>query len=195
MDKRSLLVLAVAAFLCIGVRLASAHCDTLSGPVVADAREALTGKDVTPVLKWVKAADEDVIKAAFKKALAVRGKGPEARDLADTWFFETLVRIHRAGEGAPFTGLKDGAPEPIVAAADSALEKGDATALVAHVTGAVAAGIKERLAKAVEARKKAKESVAAGREYVEAYVQYVHYVERIHLAVTAVAGHGHEAEE
>jgi hypothetical protein len=160
--------------------------------VVADAREALTGKDVTPVLKWVKTADEDVIKAAFKKALAVRGKGAEARDLADTWFFETLVRIHRAGEGAPFTGLKDGAPEPIVAAADSALEKGDATALVAHVTGAVAAGIKERFAKVVETRKKAKESVAEGREYVEAYVQYVHYVERIHLAVTVVAGHGHE---
>jgi hypothetical protein len=96
---------------------AFAHCDTMDGPVVLAAKTALDHKDVTPVLKWIKKNDEAEIKAAFAKTLAVRTKGPEARELADQFFFETFVRIHRAGEGAPFTGLKPAgtplAPPPL----------------------------------------------------------------------------------
>jgi uncharacterized protein DUF6448 len=55
----------------------------------------------------------------------VRKAGGEARDLADMYFFETLVRVHRAGEGAGYTGLKPaGHVEPPVAAADAAIENG-----------------------------------------------------------------------
>lgn len=79
--------------------------------------------DITPLLKWVRPEDEQKIKAAFDKTLAVRVKGPEAKELADVYFFETLVRIHRAGEGAPYTGLKPGAAiDPAVALADKSLE-------------------------------------------------------------------------
>ena len=89
----------------------------MDGPVVLTAKTALDHKDVTPVLKWIKKNDEAEIKAAFAKTLAVRTKGPEARELADQFFFETFVRIHRAGEGAPFTGLKPAgtplAPPPL----------------------------------------------------------------------------------
>ena len=103
---------------------AAAHCDTLDGPVVADARIALDQGDITPTLKWVRAADEQELRESFTKAQSVRKLNPEAKSLAETYFFETLVRIHRAGEGAPFTGLKPaGTVEPVILKADQALEK------------------------------------------------------------------------
>ncbi len=76
---------------------AFAHCDTLDGSVVQTARIALEKGDVTPLLKWVHADDEKEIRVAFQKTLAVRAKGAAAKELADMYFFETLVRIHRAG--------------------------------------------------------------------------------------------------
>lgn len=121
---------------------AFAHCDTLDGPVVETARTALETGDVTPLLKWVQADDEKEIRTAFQKTLAVRAKGAEAKELADMYFFETLVRIHRAGEGAPYTGLKPGADvDPAVALADRALETGSVDKLVNVLTDAMANGI------------------------------------------------------
>jgi len=84
-------------------RITRAHCDILAGPVVMDAKKALEKSDVTPVLKWVKKEHEGEIKVAFKKTLKVRKQSKEAKELADMYFFETLVRLHRAGEGAPYT--------------------------------------------------------------------------------------------
>jgi len=168
---------------------AQAHCDTLNGPVVAAAKEALAKKDITPVLKWIKPENEAEVREVFRKALAVRGKGPEAQDLADTYFFETLVRIHRAGEGAPYTGLKADEIEAPVAAADKALDTGSVDNLVKMVTEKVAAGIRDRFKDTSEKKKHANESVAAGREFVEAYVLFTHYVERIY--VDAEGAHGH----
>ena len=171
-------------------RVGHTHCDTMDGPVIADAKKALGAGDVTPVLKWVNADHEKEIKDLFKKTLVVRKKGPEARELADMYFFETLVRVHRAGEGAPYTGLKPaGEVEPIVAASDKALESGNVDELVKRVIAAVEKGIRERFDNAVEKKKHADDSVEAGREFVEAYVVFVHYVEGIHQAVASQAGH------
>ena len=164
-----------------------AHCDTLEGPVVTDAKKALEKGDVNPVLKWVKKEQEGEIREAFKKTLAVRSKGPEAKELADMYFFETLVRIHRAGEGAPYTGLSKEPPEPIIAAVDKALEKGAVDHVVNHVTEEAAKGIRKRFSKTIERKKHAEETVAAGREYVEAYVEFTHYVERIFHDITSKA--------
>jgi hypothetical protein len=166
-----------------------AHCDTYSGPVIAAAKQALQKGDVTPVLKWVKKEDEDQIKTAFKKIMAVRSKGPEAKELADDYFFETLVRIHRAGEGEPFTGLKNEPPEPIIALSDKVLETGSVDSLTDKMATHIKKGIKERFAKALEAKKNADKSVDAGREYVEAYVNYIHYVEGIHTAAMSKSEH------
>ncbi len=188
-----LVTLAVAGLLAsLHLRGAWAHCDTMGGPVVMTAQAALEKRDVTPVLKWVKPDQEAEIREAFQKTLAVRALGSQARELADTYFFETLVRLHRAGEGAPYTGLKPaGAVEPAVAAADKALETGAADELVQHVTDAVASGIRERFARAYEARKHADDSVEAGREFVEAYVEFTHYAERLDTDATGRAGaHG-----
>jgi len=182
---------AISAALMISTS-AWAHCDTLNGPVVQAAKLALQKGDVTPVLKWVKKEREPEIKAAFKRTLAVRAKGAEARSLADTYFFETLVRIHRAGEGAPYTGLKTTPPEPVIAKADAALKSGAVDGLVKAINGHVDAGIRKRFERALATLKKADKSVEAGREFVEAYVQYTHYLEGLHQVA---AGHGHEAHQ
>jgi hypothetical protein len=167
-----------------------AHCDTLDGPVVATARVALEKGDITPLLKWVRPEDEQEIKAAFDKTLAVRAKGPEAKELADMYFFETLVRIHRAGEGVPYTGLKPGAAiDPAVALADKALESGNVDTLVSVLTNAMANGIRERFAKAHGNQGHADESVAVGREFVESYVIFTHCVEGLHGLIKGGAAH------
>ncbi|RJR30623.1 MAG: hypothetical protein C4576_33070 [Desulfobacteraceae bacterium] len=159
-----------------------AHCDALDGPVVMTAKKALEKGDVTPVLKWVKKDHEEEIRAAFQKTLAVRAKGPEAREVADMYFFETLVRLHRAGEGEAYTGLKPaGAVDPAIAAADRALESGSVDGLIKSVTAAVSEGIRDRFTRAVEGKHHADETIDAGRGFVEAYVEFVHYVERLHL--------------
>ena len=167
-----------------------AHCDTLDGPVVAEARQALTKGDVTPLLKWVSGDDEKMIRRAFQKTLEVRKLGDQAREMADMYFFETLVRIHRAGEGAPYTGLKPGsAVDPAVALADKALDSGSVDKLVKVLSGAMAKGIREHFQRAIEAKKNADKSVAAGREFVEAYVMFTHYAEGLHGIIKGGAKH------
>ena len=160
--------------------IARAHCDALDGPVILAARTALEKKDVTPLLKWVRPEDETQIRDAFNRALAVREIGGEAKTLADTWFFETFVRVHRAGEGEPFTGIKPagGIMAPIVEA-DHALDEGSVDKLATMLADHTAKGLRQRYANVVKAKAHANDSVAAGREYVEAYVQYVHYVESV----------------
>jgi hypothetical protein len=185
-----------ASFLSIGTALA--HCDTLDGPVVLTAKLALEKGDVIPVLKWVKPDDEKEIRDAFAKAVKVRGLGDDARALADLHFFETLVRLHRAGEGVAYTGRKPaGAIDPGIDAADKALEHGSADALARGTAKAIEKGILKRFADVAEKKKRAEESVEAGRAYVAAYVGYVHYVEA--LAALAAADpeahhHIHAAE-
>jgi hypothetical protein len=178
-------------FAAVPVRV-QAHCDTMEGPVIVDARAALEKGDVTPVLKWVREAQEPAIRDAFGKALAATGGPADARGAAEKEFFEALVRIHREGEGAPYTGLKTTPVEPIVALADGALESGSADDVIGKVTAHIAAGVRERFEHVVEARKHKDESIEAGREFVEAYVTYVHYVEGIHAAAM---GGGHHEEE
>ncbi len=182
MTKMLVAVLLVVGAFVLGAIPAQAHCDTLNGPVVAAAKVALAKGDITPVLKWIKPENEAEVRQAFQKALAVRSKGAEARDMADTYFFETLVRIHRAGEGAPYTGLKADEIEPPIAAADKALETGSPDELVKMVTEKVTHGILHRFHQTAEKKKHANESVAAGREFVEAYVPFTHYVEAIYSA-------------
>jgi hypothetical protein len=170
----------------------------MDGPVVQAAKAALEKKDVTPVLKWVKKDGEAEVKAAFAKTLAVRAKGPEARELADQFFFETLVRVHRAGEGAPFTGLKPAGTElgPAIEEADKALESGSVEKVVKLVTDEAAAGIRKRFAEARAKKEQAGHNVEAGREFVAAYMEYVHYVEGLHQAAQSPGAHhaeGHDA--
>ena len=193
--RSGMVTLCLLAGALLSPRLTAAHCDTMDGPVVTDARQALEKGDPTPVLKWVKKEHEAEIREAFKKTLAVRTKGAEARELADMYFFETLVRIHRAGEGAPYTGLKPAGTEldPSVAASDRSLESGSVDALVKMITDLVAAGIRDRFKRASAAKEHAGHNADAGREFVAAYVEFVHYTERLYVDAKGAAGHDHGA--
>lgn len=171
------------------------HCDTLSGPVIKDARLAIARKDVTPVLKWVGKEDETEIRRLFDRTLAVRRQSEDARKLADMYFFETLVRIHRAGEGAPYTGLKaTDAVDPVIAMTDESVAKGSAAGLLQDIGRKLDAGVRTRLARVVETSKHANDSVEAGREFVEAYVDYLHFVESLDTILNAQVhfDHGNE---
>jgi len=167
---------------------ARAHCDTLDGPVVAVARAALESGKIEPVLAWVRSDDEKEIREAFARARTVRKGSKEARELADRWFFETLVRIHRAGEGAPFTGLEPaGTPDPAVAAADRVVAGGEPKQLEELLVSAVREGLHTHLARLKKERPPA-DDVVAGRRWVAAYVPFVHWAEGVYTAA-AKAGH------
>lgn len=169
------------------------HCDTLDGPVVAAARKALDTGNVNLVLVWVKQADEAEIRGAFQKARNVRKAGGEARALADTWFFETLVRVHRLGEGAPYTGLKPGGEiEPPIAAADTAIATGNPAPLGRLVGERMEKGLHGHFDAVMAKKRYAPDDVQAGRAYSSAYVEFVHYAERLYNAADSLAPeHGH----
>ena len=161
-----------------------AHCDTLDGPVVKAAKTALESGDVNHMLIWVTPKDEAEVKAAFEKTLAVRKLGDQAKGLADMYFFETVVRLHRAGEGEPYTGLKPAGTDlgPVVPAADRAIDGNSVDSLQELVSKAVQEGIRQRFQLVLGKKSFRPDDVRAGREYVRAYVEFVHYVEQVYLA-------------
>lgn len=189
-----------AAALAVWLTIASpanAHCDGLDGPVVASARHALENDEVDRVLIWVQPADEAVIRAAFSHAVQVRRLGPEARELADLYFFETLVRVHRAGEGAPYTGLQPAGRDPgaAIRAADQAVARGtpdDVTRLIDHQ---VSNGIRDRFQDLQSKRAFDPADLAAGRAYVASYVSFIHYVEGLDAAARQAAQGHHPDHE
>lgn len=173
--------------------MASAHCDALDGPVVKAARQALDSGDPGLVLVWVQEKDTPEIRAAFARAIAVRGLGAQARELADMYFFETVVRVHRAGEGAAYTGLKPAGLDPgeAIPAADSSIAAGSVDALVRLLTMAVQSGVREQFEAVMHAKQAADGGdIAAGRRFVSAYVAFIHYTERLHESARTAA-HGH----
>lgn len=189
---RAGVVIAGMALVLLGAATESrAHCDSLDGPIIPEAAAALDSGNLIPVLKWVRAEDEPAIREAFGQARALRVRGEDIRQLADRHFLETLIRIHRQGEGEPYTGLKAaGHIDPALAAADAALETGDVDQLAGEISAAVNAAIHERFAAARAARPRANLEVEAGRRYVEAYVHYIHYVEGLHAFLAQGAQQG-----
>jgi hypothetical protein len=173
---------------------AFAHCDTLDGPVVGAGRKALDSGNVNLVLVWVQKRDESEIRSAFQKAVAVRKAGGQARELADQYFFETLVRVHRAGEGADYTGLKPaGRIEPPVAAADKAIETGKLQPLAKAIFERTEKGLHGHFEQVMATKKFEPNDVEAGRAYSSAYVEFVHYAERLYGAAETLASHTEKA--
>lgn len=196
--KKNFSVLSVSMALFIafsGTPNVLAHCDGLDGPVVTAARKALETGDVNLVLLWVNKKDEPEIRQVFQKTLAVRKLSPEARELADLYFFETLVRVHRAGEGEPYTGLKPAGRDlgPAIPAADKAITDGKLEPLYKLLMDKIHEGLHEYFKKVMARKNFDKNNVEAGREYIEAYVPFIHYVEQLYEAARK-AGHGHHAE-
>ena len=162
------------------------HCDWIKGPVVLDAQAALEKGDLGPVMKWIPAAGEPEVRQAFTRTMSVRKASPEGRELADRWFFETVVRLHRASEGEPYNGLRglDYTPDPAIVIAERALEQGS----LVEVEKALLAQVRSRYKEAMEAKEHAAHNAEAGRHYVHAYAGFVHYV----LGMQQQQGEHHE---
>ena len=176
---------------------ALAHCDTTRGPVVLEAREALEAGNVTPLFKWVTADDEAELGAAFDRTLNLRNNADaEVREMADMYFLETFVRLHRMSEGVGYTGITDDPVAPAIAAADLSLETGSTDALTDLLVEQLRQVIQERFDDAVASKAHADHNVEAGRTYVHNYVLYTHLIEELdHLIKHAAeAGHGAAAQ-
>lgn len=183
------------AFVTMGAGVVFAHCDTMDGPIIKSAQQALETGNMDLVLVWIQKKDEPELKQAFQNAREVRKLNPAAKELADRYFLETFVRLHRAGEGAPFTGIKPAGTEiePAVEAADRALESGSPDDLLKLMTREIVHGIRENYERTAALKKLAGESVEAGRKFAQAYVTYVHYVEKLYNDAKTKSGHhGHE---
>ena len=197
--KRMLVQLVLFAvflgILSLSTHPAFAHCDGMDGPVVVAAKKALETGDVNLVLIWVQKKDEGEIKKAFQKTLAVRKLNPEAKELVDMYFFETLVRIHRAGEGEPYTGIRPAGRDlgPAVPAADKAIADGRLEPLYKILTNKIHDGLNEKFKEVLEKKDYKNEDMGAGRQFVEAYVLFLHYVEALYEAA-AKGSHGHSHE-
>jgi hypothetical protein len=187
--------LALAAIVMIAVAApAFAHCDAQDGPVIKDARVALENRDVAPVLKWIGPDDESTIRDLFAQVVTVRSAGDDAKSLADQYFFEMLVRLHREGEGASFDGIKPaGQQEPFIVRIDGALLTGEGDAVADAIAGHVRREIASRFAAAMKAAATKDASAGAGRAYVATYVDLVHFIKGVHEAVEAGGTHGHGA--
>lgn len=171
---------------------AFAHCDAMDGPVITEAQLALDSGDITPVLKWIPAENEAELASMFNKTLEVRALGDNAQELADQQFFATLVAIHRAYEGAPFTGIKPaGEIDPAVQLADQALEEGNIDDFLARVVEKFEQEARSAFETTLAAKQQAGDDPERGREFVDYYVHYVHYLEDVHNVIAGNNGHSH----
>lgn len=146
------------------------HCDSMDGPVVLAAKRALDAHDPTLVLPYVKVDGEPEVLEAFERTIAAHDGNVAANELANLYFFETVVRVHRAGEGAPYTGLKPAGLGfgPVVPVTERAIESGSPDELDRVLTDKVRHEVAQRFARTMSLKAHADEGVAAAREYVEA---------------------------
>jgi hypothetical protein len=172
------------------VNVVQAHCDTMDGPLIADARKSIAHANVNYAIKWVLPANETEVREAFILMMKVRGLSPDAKELAEKYFFETLVRVHRNGEGVPYTGIKPaGTPvDEKVRAADKSIEIGNLSPLQGMVPADDQTELSERFDRVMALRNFDVDNVDAGREYIEAYVQFFKFAEG------ETEGHAHKVE-
>ncbi len=165
------------------------HCDSMDGPVVKAATRALDEERVELVLPYVKENGEEEVRRAFEKVVPLRAVSPEAKEVADLYFFETVVRVHRAGEGEPFTGLKPaGLSEgPVIPVAEKAIETGSPDELIRVLSDLVHEEVKERFERVMELQKYADGPVPEAREYVEMMLDLQVWAHTLYLAIRADA--------
>lgn len=196
MKNKNMGVLGVLFFyLLFASNTAFAHCDTLDGPVVTAAKKAIESENVNLVLVWVKGDDEAKVKEVFQKTISDRKANPAEKDRIDTYFFENLVRIHREGEGKSFDGLKPAGvnTDPIISLTDKAVETGSVADLLSEMNTGLQTAVQNNFKEVTGKKNYNINDVDAGREYVESYVKFLHYVEGVDGAIKKnVSGHGVE---
>lgn len=173
------------------------HCDTMDGPVVKAAKRALESADVNLILPFVPKRVEDELRLAFQRTMRVRVLSPEAQETADRWFFETAVRLHREGEGAPFTGLKPAGldPGPAVPRAERALDTGDPGEIIQFLVHTVEEQVRHRFDEVAALQTYDENDVDAAREYVGAMLGLVIYTHSVYSALVAAPHEQEHAHE
>lgn len=196
----ALAALALFTLIVVWPRTADAHCDTLDGPAVADGRRALVTGNLAHALKWIPTEAEAELREVFDACSRVRTQGGDATTVADRLFLETLVRLHRAGEGAGFDGLKPSGTrvDPVVVAADAAIAAGSLAPLVGLVPDDRLPQLDRLLHAALALKEFDADDVAAGRRYIAAYVEFFMFAEgeehEHHAGHDHHAGHGDHGE-
>jgi hypothetical protein len=168
-------------FTCVD-NLSFVHCDSRNGPVVKAAMESLRLNNVKLVLIWVQEKDESLVKSAFAKTMAIRKISKEVQELSDEYFFETIVRLHRTGEGESYTGLKDEVAEPAVLLAEKAIERKSVDSLLNELTALMQQGLDQHLLVAGITSFYDPGNIKAGREYVANYLKFIEYVKGLYDA-------------
>ena len=190
---RSLFIMSLTLiFSIITVQPVEAHCDSYDGPVLKDASKALETNNVELIKKWIPAADEAELVALFHKTYNLKKGDQEVYKIVQTHFYETFVRLHRQMEGAPYTGLKPaGTTEKIIVMSDNALESGDIDHLLNALSNHVNSVLKEKYEKVAALDRVKDDSPAKGRQFVAAYVDYIHSIEAVHNMVDGATAHLH----
>ena len=193
--KLCYLILALFSIVLISPQQVYAHCDSYDGPVIKDAYEALKTNNVKLVLKWINENQEEEIISLFNKTYLLKTGDKEIYDIVEKHFFETLVRLHRETEGAPYTGLKPaGTTKKIIQMSDNAINSGSIDDLLVKLNNHIGSVLREKYEKVLELEKVKNETTEKGREYVEAYVIYTHTLEGIHDIIEHSA-EGHSAHQ
>lgn len=173
------------------------HCDAMDGPVVLAAMHALDARDVEIVLPFVDAQGDAEIRRAFDEAVGVRSQGEQAKRLADRSFFETVVRVHRAGEGAPFTGLKPAGLDhgPAIPIAERAIENGSPEELSRLLGDALEHQVKSRLDHVMVLKGHTGEGLPQARAYTAAMLSLQVWANRVYEVLNADPHEEHGAYE
>ncbi|MDD3308900.1 MAG: DUF6448 family protein [Dysgonamonadaceae bacterium] len=177
----TILTIAILSFFMFtNIQTASAHCDSYDGPVIQDAEQALATNNVDLVFKWISTDQVKEVTDLFKKTYNLKKGDKEVYEIVKIHFFETLVRLHRETEGAPYTGLKPaGTTKPIIYLSDKAIKDNDIESLLGKLNNHIASVVKEKYNKVSALNKTKNESAEKGREFVSAYVDYTHTLEAI----------------
>ena len=173
------------------------HCDSMDGPVVTAARKALDSRDVKIVLPFVRKDGEEQVTRAFEATQRARRYGADAQEVADLYFFETVVRVHRAGEGAPYTGLKPaGLGEgPVIPVAEMGIESGSPNQLKDLLAKHVQDEVQRRFDHLMELKPAAGQDVEHAREYVEAMLGLEVWANNLYQAILAPAHARHDGHQ
>lgn len=179
---------------------ADAHCDTMDGPAVKDAIKAMDSGNVNYALKWVQPKNEAEVSRAFRMSMKVKDINADTKNLAEQYFFEILLRDHRAGEGVAFDGVKPhGWPvDERVKAADQSIALGNLEPLKGLVEPDKWPELQRRFQKVMSLKDFDVNRVEEGREYIEAYVQFFKFAEgedEHHESHEHVEHYGHLAAE
>lgn len=198
--KKKIIFSLIAVFVLITVFIIqknlSAHCDTIDGPVVQASKDALEKENVNLVLIWVQKEHEKEVIEKFSKTIKARKISEEIKELADMSFFETVVRLHREGEGEPYTGIKTAGEDlsPAVISGDKAVETESIREVQALISAAVEEGLKKHFSELMEKKNYDPDNIEAGRDYVKSYVEYIHYVESLYNTAKNPGIHNNRSE-